>query len=319
MVSSADLVGDRDALRERLDTDGYLYLPGLLPREKVLSLRRKILTALRDIGWVDPEAVLMRGAVLADPVREGEESFLEASDAVQKLEDFHALAHDETLVGVMREVLGDTAFPHPLKITRMIFPMFEAVSTPPHQDYPNNQGTESLTASWVPLGDIPSEMGGLAVLEGSHRWGKLPLTGHLGAGNRCAVLPPDMLEDCRWRTTEYQAGDVVLFPSLTVHAARHNLSPGYFRLSVDFRYQLEGEPLTSGCLEPHFGRPTWEEIYSGWRSDEHKYYWKDLDFEVVEFESLELETSLTKNEMIAEYLAQERRIGRRRGTAEVDI
>jgi hypothetical protein len=56
------------------------------------------------------------------------------------------------------------------------------------------------------------------------------------------------------------------------------------RLSVDFRYQLEGEALTEICLHPHFERLEWDDVYSGWKSDRHQYYWKDLDYQVVPFE-----------------------------------
>jgi hypothetical protein len=56
----------------------------------------------------------------------------------------------------------------------------------------------------------------------------------------------------------------------------HNLEN--MRLSVDFRYQLEGEALTKGCLEPHFERISWEEIYRDWKSDKFQYYWRDKDY-----------------------------------------
>ena len=311
MAVSNDLLGDREALRGRLDTDGYLYFSRLLDRDKVLRLRRKMLVALRDVGWVDPESVLMRGRAGARPVREGSPEFLEAYDAVQKLEDFHSLAHDDALIAMMRDVLGDTAFPHPLKIARLIFPDNYEISTPPHQDYPNNQGTPNLTATWIPVGDLPSIMGGIAILRGSHRFGVLPLTTHLGAGNRCAVLPPDLLEECRWVTTEFEAGDVLVFPSRTVHAARHNASELYLRLSVDFRYQQEGEALTAGCLEPHFERLTWEEIYAGWSDTKHQYYWRDLDYEVVPFEEFEL-VGADNHTDVAEFMAYEQRLEARR-------
>src|SRR5262249_37157864 len=144
---------------------------------------------------------------------------------VQKLESFHTLAHDPTLVTTMRSVLGgDSAFPHPLKIARLAFPDHYEASTPPHQDFPNNEGTERLTATWVPLTDIPPELGGLAILRGSHRYGLLQMAGHIGAGNRCAVIPPEMAEECRWVTTEFHQGDVLVFPSLAVHASLHNAS-----------------------------------------------------------------------------------------------
>jgi hypothetical protein len=182
------------------------------------------------------------------------------------------------------------------------------VSTPPHQDYPNNQGTPNLTAAWIPVGDCPMELGGLAVLRGSHRYGVLPLDTDLGAGNRKAVLPPQMLEDLRWVSADYAAGDVVLFRALTVHAALHNASEFFMRISVDFRYQLEGEELTEGCLRPHFDRLTWEEIYSSWSSDRHQYYWKDLDYGVVPFDTFDLvQRDTGEHEDVDAFLAYERR------------
>ena len=57
-----------------------------------------------------------------------------------------------------------------------------------------------------------------------------------------------------------------------------NYNTENMRLSVDFRYQLEGEALTEGCLKPHFERVSWEDIYRDWNSDEFKYYWRKKDF-----------------------------------------
>lgn len=307
MQESTELVGEPDRLRERLAEDGYLYFPGLLDREKVMKVRRDVLAALGQAGWTDTDALPISGRVGRTPVREGDPEFFDALDQVQKVESFHTLAHDPNLVAAMQSVMGPSVFTHPLKIARLIFPDFEAVSTPPHQDFPNNQGTPNLAATWIPIGDVTPELGGLAILRGSHKWGPLPLANHLGAGNRCAVLPLDMLEECRWVTTDFSAGDVLLFPSLTVHAALHNLSGRFFRLSVDFRWQEQGEALTEGCLEPHFGRQTWDEIYADWKSDEHQYYWRDLDFDVAPFEDIGLVDGPTEEELYAEFLQQQAR------------
>lgn len=307
MRSSIDLLGDPAALRERLADDSYLYFPQLIPTTDVLDVRRDMIAALSDIGWIRPDPDPMLGRAAVNPCREGDDEYFRANDAVQRVESFHTLAHHPRLVAAMQDVLGPSAFPHPLKIARLVFADHHEAATPPHQDFPNNQGTDQLTAAWVPLGDVPSEMGGLAVLRGSHRRGMLPLTRHLGAGNRCAVLPQDLLEQCRWVTTEFTAGDVLIFPSLTVHAARYNSTIDQLRLSVDFRYQLEGQALTAGCLEPHFQRLTWDEIYEGWSSDRHQYYWRDLDFEVTEFEEFDLVQTATDEEIIAEHMRQEMR------------
>jgi ectoine hydroxylase-related dioxygenase (phytanoyl-CoA dioxygenase family) len=121
-------------------------------------------------------------------------------------------------------------------------------------------------------------------MEGSHKYGVLPLKFHLGAGNRRAVLNEDVLA-CRWVGADFKAGDVVLFSALTVHKAMENYNLERMRLSVDFRYQLEGEALTAGCLQPHFNRVSWEEIYRDWTSDKLKYYWRTKDFVEVPWDS----------------------------------
>lgn len=286
MRTANEHLGDADALRQQLNEDGYLYFQQVLDREKIKDLSGDMVQVMARHGWVEPPAIPMSARCLVTPVREDDDRYPAVYDEIQRIERLHALAHDPDLMAIMRTVLGDTAFPHPLKIARLAFPDHYEASTPPHQDFPNNQGTPDLTASWIPAWDMPPEMGGLAVLRGSHRWGCLPLARHLGAGNRCAVVPPDLAESCRWVTTDFKMGDVLLFPAYTVHAALHNGSEFNVRLSVDYRYQLEGQPLTPIVLEPHFGRLTWEDVYRGWRSAEHQYYWRDLEYEVVPFETI---------------------------------
>jgi hypothetical protein len=298
MEASNDLLGDPAALQARMAEDSYLYFRQVLDPEALTAVRHEILRALAGHGWVEGGYLLDRAVAICQPVHEGVDEFAVAYDDVQRGEAFHSLAHDATLLGIMREVLGPSAFPHPLKVARLAFPEHYEVSTPPHQDYPNNQGTPNLTASWIPLGDCPMDLGGIAILRGSHRWGLLPLEIHPGPGNRQAQLPQEMLERCRWVTTDFSLGDVLLFPSLTVHAALHNASEFNMRVSVDFRYQLEGEALTELVLHPHFQRLEWDDIYAGWSSDELRYYWHDLDFEVVPFEDLlskEFETAPDAN------------------------
>lgn len=286
MRESNDLLGDPEALQARLEEDSYLYFRQVLAPEAVEEVRNDVLRVLARHGWVQGGWLTGKGIAVSKPVWEGLAGYAAVYDDVQRLETFHTLAHDEALNEVMRQVVGPTAFPHPLKIARLSYPSNPEISTPPHQDYPNNQGTERLLASWIPLGDIPTLLGGLAILRGSHRYGLLPLTTHPGPGARQAVLPPEMLEACRWVTTDFHAGDVLLFPAMAVHASLHNASEMYMRLSVDFRWQQEGEALTPGCLEPHFQRLSWEEVYEGWESTEHQYYWRELDYEVVPFEDL---------------------------------
>lgn|GEM_PF-656585 len=280
MYESNELLGNPFALQSRLGSDGYLFFRDIVPVALLQELRGHITEILAELGWIAGGAERMQAKAICRPRREGQPKFFEAHDRIVKLEAFHSLAHETNLVNVMHQALGDTAFPHPLSIVRLIFPDSPELATPPHQDYPNNQGTENLTAAWIPLGDCGIKDGSLAILEGSHKYGVLPLKFHLGAGNRRAVLSQEVLA-CRWVGADFKAGDIVLFSSLTVHKAMENHNLESMRLSVDFRYQLEGEALTQGCLKPHFERVSWEEIYRDWTSDKFKYYWRDKDYAEV--------------------------------------
>jgi ectoine hydroxylase-related dioxygenase (phytanoyl-CoA dioxygenase family) len=277
MYEANELLGNESELRSRLATDGYLFFRNIIPVERLQELRDQITEILADLGWIQGGAERMQARAICRPYREGQPKFFRAHDRVIKLEAFHAMAHEENLMNVMRQALGNSVFPHPLSITRLIFPDSPELATPPHQDFPNNQGTPNLTAAWMPLGDCGIRDGSLAILEGSHKYGVMPLKFHLGAGNRRAVLSDEVL-GLRWVGADFNAGDIVLFPSLTIHKAMENYNTETMRLSVDFRYQLEGEALTEGCLKPHFDRISWDEIYQDWKSEELKYYWKNKDY-----------------------------------------
>jgi ectoine hydroxylase-related dioxygenase (phytanoyl-CoA dioxygenase family) len=284
MYEANELLGSASSLRARLEADGYLFFRDIVPVELLLDLRDQITRILADQGWIEDGAQRMNAKAIRRPLREGQPKFFLAHDRIIKLEALHSLAHEGNLMNVMRQALGDTVFPHPLSIVRLIFPDSPELATPPHQDFPNNQGTPNLTAAWIPLGDCAIKDGSLAILEASHKYGVLPLKFHLGAGNRRAVLN-EQVARCRWVGADFKAGDVVLFPALTVHKAMENYNPDSLRLSVDFRYQLEGEALTAGCLEPHFNRVSWEDIYQDWKSDEFKYYWRKKEFVEVPWNS----------------------------------
>lgn len=277
MFEANELLGNESSLRARLQSDGYLFFRNIVPVQQLLELRDQITQILAEQGWIDGGSDRMKARAIRRPLREGQPRFFLAHDRIVKLESFHSLAHESHLMNVMRKSLGDTVFPHPLSIIRLIFPDSPELATPPHQDFPNNQGTPNLTAAWIPLGDCAIKDGSLAILEGSHKFGVLPLRFHLGAGNRRAVLN-EQVTRCRWVGADFNAGDVVLFPALTVHKAMENCNAESLRLSVDFRYQLEGEALTAGCLQPHFNRMSWEDIYRDWKSEELKYYWQKKNY-----------------------------------------
>lgn len=266
-------------LRERFDKDGYIYLAEVVDPPAAQELLEAI-TAI-----FSRQNLLLKGSKVVDaipdcePANEGEDRYFALYDEIQKLECFHAMPHRPELINALQQLLGPTAFPHPLGVARLSFPSNTAITTPPHQDYPNNQGTPDLYAGWIPLTDCPQEMGGLAILPESHKQGILPLDFSLGPGNRQAIVPGSLKEKA-WLSTDYKAGDLIIFHSHTLHCSLPNLS-NRMRLSVDYRYQREGEDITERCLKSHFERLSWEEIYAGWKSDRLKYYWKSLNLSMI--------------------------------------
>ena len=111
-------------------------------------------------------------------------------------------------------------------------------------------GTQNLYTCWTPLGDVPLETGPIVLCLGSHRAEVLRDTYWAADVDRDLIqgwLSKDPLDTLRrfgtrWATTEFHAGDVLVFDMHLLHASLANLSDR-FRISVDARYQLASEPF----------------------------------------------------------------------------
>ncbi|HMN29234.1 MAG TPA: phytanoyl-CoA dioxygenase family protein, partial [Caldilineaceae bacterium] len=172
---------------------------------------------------------------------------------------------------------------------RLWFPQFTEHTTPIHQDFVHFQGNFETLTCWAPVGDCPIELGGLAVLPGSHKVNQV-LDHHfsLGAGSLCIdteeAAKTHAELDIAWHSTDYEIGDTLIFPSLTIHKALPNYTEDQLRVSLDNRYQAIGDPIADHMLQPHLSltkKFTWEEVYQGWQTDDLQYYWRQLDNPVV--------------------------------------
>jgi hypothetical protein len=222
LADSMVIRADQAALRGRLAADGYLFLRGLLKPADVGTAYDSVRAELRIGGWTDgdghpagPQRALSPREALSDP------SF-RAALASRGLNRLPYLAPLRTLV---RLILGPAAFSYPAKILRTVYPEPPSKVTRGryiHQDYAVS-GVQDMLTTWLPLMDIPPQLGGLAVLPGSH----------LGPPQRPRLLRAD---EPGWATTGYRPGDVLLFHCLTSHAALPNHSDR-LRISADVRWQ----------------------------------------------------------------------------------
>lgn len=267
LTDSTDVRPDPAALRARLSDDGYLYFRRLLPAEDVGPVRSLIGDVLADCCWLAPGSDPDELIASERAVGEGSDGFHGMYTAVQMQQQVHELAVHPALLDLTGDVLGETSFGHPMHIFRISPPAGRAASTPVHQDYRLIQGSADTLTTWIPLADTPRDAGGLRVLAGSHRLGVLPVSRAPGPGGMAADVADD--DDPRWRTTTFTAGDVVLFSSLTVHAAVPNRSDRY-RLSADFRYQPVSAPVARrpDGFVPHYypAVPSWRTLTRGWTS-----------------------------------------------------
>ena len=71
-----------------------------------------------------------------------------------------------------------------------------------------------------------------------------------------------------------------MFHSLTIHRGRDNVTQDRIRLATSARYQSVSEPVDEAALGVHLGCAKWEDVYSGWETnDSLKYYWNAIDIE----------------------------------------
>jgi hypothetical protein len=280
---SNDAINNPEELRQRIDDEGYLFFRKLQDPGKLLDLRRQMLTVIQAGGWLVPGTDPMDGiADVARQCTEGDIGYTDVYHEVYKLEAFHRSGHWQEVLDMMEKVINKPVLPHPQKIARLWFPKYTDHTTPIHQDFVHFQGNFDTYTCWAPVGDCPVELGGLAVLPGSHKV-NVVLEHHFSLGAGLLRVNPDELAG-EWHTTNYEIGDTLIFNALTIHQALPNLTEDRLRVSLDNRYQAREDIIAEHMLAPHlngFTQLDWEDVYRDWKSDDLKYYWKKFDLTVI--------------------------------------
>lgn len=269
---SDDARHDAEELRARMAGDGYLFMPGLLNRDAVLAAREAVLLRLEAEGHLDPSRPRMEGALRHGVKMAWRPDLALNNSAVADL------LFDGAMMAFFRDFFGTTVRHFDYTWLRAKSPGPDTM-TPPHCDVVYmSRGTPNLFTAWTPLGDVPFELGGLMILEGSHRrddrlgrywqmdvdsycsnqpeaeeissgrqlWSHSKLGGAYGQD---AIAVQKALHQ-RWLTTEYAAGDVLIFGIKTLHASVDNRTDR-LRLSTDTRYQRADEPIDERWIGPN--------------------------------------------------------------------
>jgi ectoine hydroxylase-related dioxygenase (phytanoyl-CoA dioxygenase family) len=263
-----------ELLQKEVSTRGYLLVRNLLDREAIDAALTDVTRVLSKEGWLKPgqnsrARMAAAEAVCGDP----DPAFKRVYQEVFNLESLHRLPHEPCMKKVMKMLAGDQVLVHPKPIGRLIFPNCERLVTHAHQDYEFMGGDTEFYTVWIPLHDCPVETGPLRILEGSHRHG---IQHHERDNLHVPEIPEAAAAGTEWVGGPVNAGDVLIFHSLTVHAASPNLSE-QMRLSIDCRFQDVRRSLNPANLvfAGESGK-SWEKTYANWTSDELKFYWKKL-------------------------------------------
>jgi hypothetical protein len=261
-------------LTQEITSKGYALIRGVLPREDVGSVLGDVTRVLSAAKWLQPgyeplERIADYGAACGDP----DPTFKRVYQDVFNLESFHSLPHQPALRRVMEMLAGEQILVHPKPIGRLIFPNCERLVVHAHQDYEFMGGDPEFFTVWIPLHDCPLDTGPLRILEGSHGFG---IRRHEKDNLHVPEIPDGLVAGEQWVGGDVYAGDVLIFHSLTVHAASPNRSDR-LRISLDCRFQDARRVLNpSNLVFAGESGKSWEKTYARWRSDRLKFYWKSI-------------------------------------------
>ncbi|MEE2659904.1 MAG: phytanoyl-CoA dioxygenase family protein [Candidatus Latescibacterota bacterium] len=266
---------DIDLLHERMAEDGYLLLTSLLDRAQVLQARRTVLEKLVAQDLLD----LARNDLEDGVVRDGAHvSF--APDLARDNPELDRVLYEGPMIAYYERFLGGPVRHFDYTWFRAKTPGTDTVTQPHYDIVFMGRGTTNLWTSWTPLSDVPYEMGGLVVLEGSHQieelrngYGATDVDRYCDRGNASEIVKAARAEvreltaeerqtlewqsighysadaiatagdlGGRWLTSDYKAGDLLVLSMYTMHASSDNRT-NRIRLSSDSRYQLASDPV----------------------------------------------------------------------------
>ena len=276
--SSNDILENPAALRERLAEDGYLYIREFFDPELILAGRRSIFKRLADEGLLHPDRDLMEGIVHPDmleafkldtaPTFKGADGKKQNPDRIAAFRpemaagspEIHRVVFGNELLRFYADLFGKPVRHFDYIWCRLMGP---GHGTPVHCDKVYmGRGSQELLTCWIPYIDIPLDVGGLILLEKSHRQadriagylskdvdaycendpsqvqqvakeGKWSFPGWLT--KHPETLPKEF--GSRWLTCpEWKTGDFITFRIDLIHGSLDNRSDRV-RLSTDTRYQ----------------------------------------------------------------------------------
>ena len=252
-LRASDPTTSRESLTEQMERQGYLFFREMVAPELVTNAQRELAKHLATEGATVPNTNPLD--LVAAPGFE--------SDFRSEAGNY-PLTYEATRASALKEFF-DRFLGAPSRTLDHTWIRIKSPgrSTAPHCDIVYmGRGTHQLYTLWMPLGDIPLELGPLMLLEGSNRLTRLrenycqmDIDKHRNAtrwrfrhggffrGGQYTKKPAAAQKELggRWLTTDFRAGDVVIFTGFTLHGSLDNMTDR-IRISADTRYQRSDQP-----------------------------------------------------------------------------
>lgn len=240
--SSNDIADNPTALKERMEQEGYILIRGFHKREEVLAARQQIIERMNRQGIIDTRYPL-DDAVIA----EGKKGMMFGGPN-KDVPAYLEVVNSDRVMNFFEAFLGGPVVTYDYKWLRAVG---SGGSTGAHYDIVYmGRGTKQVYTLWSPFGDIPIEMGTLAMCLGSQHFHKVRETyGQMDVDRDrmdgwFSKDPVEIVDKFggQWATTHFEAGDAIFFGMYVLHASTENTTNRY-RISCDTRYQLASEPV----------------------------------------------------------------------------
>jgi ectoine hydroxylase-related dioxygenase (phytanoyl-CoA dioxygenase family) len=243
---SNHLLGNREALKQAWERDGYWYFKGVLDLDVIAAMRAEWLGFLKRGGMIDPDRNENRykGPQAPDANQ---------LEALSRLTEFNErnihkmLTENPKINATMKQILGDDPFWLPIAEYRANPPGCDPVGDRfiyPHQDGFYSRGMP-MKICWVPIDFVDEDVGGCAWVGGAHRGPIL----HDVNSPPLFPIPRNLVPMEGWQRANYEPGDLVIFDLNTPHSGLTNISKDRFRLTMDIRVtEASGPTPTIGRL-----------------------------------------------------------------------
>lgn len=225
LTDSSSLIGNPEALKQRYEEDGVLFMRGVMDPELIGWAHEKYREALAAEELIDlaNEAPVWTGTK-TDTWR--------PCDAIGT-EVWHEVVKQSGLNAILRAIFDAEPVWIPIAAHRSALPTGplkegQDIFAGRHQDSFYNEGM-LFTICWMPIRDVKMGDGSFAVAPGTHKRGVLH-----DASVEGKAIPRDTIPDEAWRSADYKVGDVLIFHYANAHTSLPNPSDE-IRMSLDVR------------------------------------------------------------------------------------